>query len=154
MFPCLMIPRCFNEKHCKNEEKGHKGEYWSHLGESVKYWLHELTHSFGRTQEQLALPEPPQAAGAPPVSEPSQQSQPVVSSNGTNQQQAPGPATGDLLGNLIETSPASAASTSPSSILALEAPPPPTSSAGAADPLTLALYDGNSPQVKVQNGST
>lgn len=105
--------------------------------------------NFPFMQDQAAEPESPQASGAVPSS------QPQVYSNGTTPQQAPGAAGGDLLGDLmgtlaVEASP-SATSTSPSDLLALEAPPPapPAVTAAPGDSLALALLDGAPTQVQV-----
>lgn len=109
-------------------------------------------------QEQAAEPEPSQASGAVPPSEPQ------VYSNGTTPQQAPRAASreasGDLLVDLmgtlaIEAPRPSAASTSPSDLLALEAPPPAPRAAAAApgDTLALALLDEAPTQVQVCHSS-
>lgn len=95
-------------------------------------------------------------AAVPPSSQlqPQPQSQPHA--NGTSQQYAPKAASGDLLdlmGNMaLEAEPSSAPSTSPSDLLALEAPPaatPPAPPADPADSLALALLDGGPTQVQV-----
>lgn len=97
-------------------------------------------------------------AAVPPASQlqpqPQPQSQPHA--NGTSQQYAPKAASGDLLdlmGNMaLEAEPSSGPSTSPSDLLALEAPPaatPPAPPADPADSLALALLDGGPTQVQV-----
>jgi len=99
--------------------------------------------------------EPAHVAAVPPSSQlqPQPQSQPHA--NGTSQQYAPKAASGDLLdlmGNMaLEAEPSSAPSTSPSDLLALEAPPaatPPAPPADPADSLALALLDGGPTQVQ------
>lgn len=92
-------------------------------------------------------------AAVPPSSQPQPQ-QPHA--NGTSQQYAPKAASGDLLdlmGNMaLEAEPSSGPSTSPSDLLALEAPPaatPPAPPADPADSLALALLDGGPTQVQV-----
>ncbi|KAG0627347.1 hypothetical protein M758_2G193500 [Ceratodon purpureus] len=118
--------------------------------------LHPLSLSkaadSGRHQEQAAESEPPQASGAVPPSE----SQ--VYSNGTTLQQAPragsrepsGDLLVDLMGPLAIEAPPSAASTSPSDLLALEAPPsaPPAAAIAPGDTLALALLDEAPTQVQ------